>query len=162
MHLFKKFPPGAALATGAKAAHNAAVRRSLAVLGAAAAALILSFLALFASGDSGVVSGAGSLPVLTTTTAPTRTTVTTIVTLRGPAPGPKKLTIALVSVPNLVGMTLAQANATLGAVGLGVGETVSASKPSGQSATGTILAQSPVAGSQAQPGEFVQLTISGY
>jgi hypothetical protein len=72
-----------------------------------------------------------------------------------------KGTIAFVAVPNVVGMTLAQANAALSAVGLVAGGAGSA-KPSGQSATGTILAQSFAAGSLAEPGQVIPLTISGY
>jgi hypothetical protein len=139
------------------------VRRSLAVLGAAAAVLVFGFLALFAGGGSGDVSISGSLPALTTTTAtPTPTTVTTIVTLRTLDGSKSKATIAFVTVPNVVGMTLAQATATLSAVGLGVGDANPTSKPSGQSATGTILGQSPAAGSQTPQDGMVQLTISGY
>jgi Kef-type K+ transport system membrane component KefB len=139
------------------------VRRSLAVLGTAAAVLVLGFLALFASGGSGDVSGPASLPALTTTTTtPTPTTVTTIVALRALDGREGTATIAFVTVPNVVGMTLAQATATLSAVGLGAGEPNPTSKPSGQSATGTILAQFPTAGSQAEHYGMVQLTISGY
>jgi hypothetical protein len=138
------------------------VRRSLAILGAAAAVLVLSFLALFAAGGSGEVSGSGSLPALTTTTsAPTPTTVTTIVSLRAIDGSNGKATLVFVSVPNVIGMTFAQADTVLSAVGLGAGETNSARKPSGQTATGTILAQSPAAGSQAEIGQVVLLTISG-
>jgi beta-lactam-binding protein with PASTA domain len=88
--------------------------------------------------------------------------VTTIVALRGIDGGKGKATMVFVSVPDVVGMTLAQATAALSAVGLGAGEASSAAKPSGQSATGTILAQSLTAGSQAEPGQIIQLTISGY
>ena len=138
------------------------MRRSLAVLGAAAAAFTLGLLALFASGGSGDVSATGSSPALTTTTTtPAPTTVTTIVALRGLDGSKGKATIAFVAVPNVVGMTLAQATVTLSAVGLVAGEAGSA-KPSGQSATGTILAQSFAAGSQAEPGQVIPLTISGY
>jgi hypothetical protein len=124
--------------------------------------LVLAFFALFSSAGSGGVSDTGSLPALTTTTTtPTPTTVTTIVSLRGLNGGSGKATLAFVTVPNVVGMTLAQAMAALSAVGLGAGE-ASASKPGGQSATGTILAQSSPAGSQAESGETILLTISGY
>jgi len=133
------------------------------VLGAAAAVLVFGLLALFASGGGGDVSVSGSLPALTTTTTtPTPTTVTTIVALRAIDGSKGKATIVFVSVPNVVGMTLAQATAALSAVGLGAGETNPTSKPSGQSATGTVLAQSPAAGSQTQQNGMVQLTISGY
>jgi hypothetical protein len=133
------------------------------VLGAAAAVLVVGFLALFAIGGSGDVSDTGSLPALTTTTTtPTPTTVTTIVALRGIDGRKGKATMVFVPVPNVVGMTLAQATAALSAVGLGAGEASSASKPSGQSATGTILDQSPAAGLQAETGQMIQLTISGY
>src|SRR6202035_3820843 len=126
------------------------MRRSLAVLGVAAVVLALGFLGLFASGGSGDVSSTGSLPVLTTTTTtPTPTTVTTVVVLRTIDGSKGKATLVSVPTPNVVGMTLAQADATLGSLGLGIGEAMPSTKPSsGTSATGTILAQSPAAGSQ--------------
>lgn len=140
------------------------MRRSLAVLGVAAILLALGFLGLFASGGSGDVSGTGSLPVLTTTTTtPTPTTVTTIVALRTIDGSKGKATLVFISAPNVVGMTLAQADATLGSLDLGMGEASPTSKPSnGQSETGTILAQSPAAGSQVERSSDVQVTISGY
>jgi hypothetical protein len=140
------------------------MRRSLAVLGIAAVVLALGFLGLFASGGSGDVSGGASLPALTTTTTtPTPTTVTTIVSLRGIDGSKGKATLVYITVPNVVGMTLAQANATLGSLNLGMGGASPTSKPaSGQSATGTILAQSPSAGSQIETGADVQVSISGY
>jgi hypothetical protein len=138
------------------------VRRSIAVLGAAAAVVALGLLALFASGGSGDVSATGSSPALTTTTTPpTRTTVTTIVSLKARDGRNGKAILVYVTVPNVVGMTLAQATAALSAVGLEAGEASSA-KPLGQSTTGTILAQSFAAGSQAEPGQVIPLTISGY
>ena len=92
----------------------ALMRRSLAVLGLAAILLALGFLGLFASGGSGDVSDTGSLPVLTTTTTtPTPTTVTTIVDLRAIDGSKGKATLVYISAPNVVGMTLAQADATL-------------------------------------------------
>jgi hypothetical protein len=133
------------------------------VLGAPTAVLVFGLLALFASGGGSDVSVSGSLPALTTTTTtPTPTTVTTIVALRAIDGRKGKATIVFVSVPNVVGMTLAQATAELSAVGLGAGETNSTSKRSGQSATGTILAQFPAAGSQTQQGGMVKPTVSGY
>jgi beta-lactam-binding protein with PASTA domain len=133
------------------------------VLGIAAAVLVLGFLALFASGGSGEVSGSGSLPALTTTTTrPTSTTVTTIVSLRALGAMTGKETLVFVTVPNVVGMTLGQANDVLGAVGLGAGDAYPASKPSGRSVTGTILGQSPAAGSKAETGQSIQVAISGY
>jgi hypothetical protein len=151
------------LATAIKAAHNGKVRRSLIVLGSAAAILIFGLVALFAVGGSDNVSGTGALPALTTTTkAPTPTTQTTIVILIGPAPGPKRTTLVIITVPDVVGMTLTQAEPVLAAVGLAAGSATPAIKTSGQSTTGTILAQSPAAGSKSQQGSFVQLTISGY
>jgi hypothetical protein len=140
------------------------MRRSLAVLGVAAVVLGLGFVGLFASGGSGDVSGTGSSPVLTTTTTtPTPTTVTTIVDLRAIDGSKDKATLVYITAPNVVGKTLAQADATLGSLGLGMGEASPTSKPSnGQSATGTILAQSPAAGSQIERGADVQVTISGY
>lgn len=138
------------------------MRRSLAVLGATAVMLILCFVALFASGGRDTDSSAGSLPALTTTTTiPTPTTVTTITNVK--AIGSKgNLTLTLVSVPNVVGMTLGQASASLSAVGLGAGKAASMNNPNGESATGTILGQFPSAGSQAPTGLLIQLTISGY
>ena len=125
--------------------------------------LVLSFFALFAIGGSDNVSGTGALPVLTTTTTvPTPTTQTTIVNLIGPAPGPKRATLVFVTVPNVVGMTLAQADPVLAAVGLAAGSETPSVKTGGQSTTGTILAQSPVAGSKLEQDASVQLTISGY
>jgi hypothetical protein len=132
-------------------------------VGAAVAVFALGFLALFASGGSGDVSATGSVPALTTTTTtPTPTTVTTVVSLRGLDGSNGKATLVFVTVPNVVGLTLAQATVTLSAVGLVAGEASSAAKPLGQSATGTILAQSLAAGSQAEPGQVIPLTISGY
>ena len=140
------------------------MRRSLAVLGVAAVVLALGFVGLFASGGNGDVSGTGSSPVLTTTTTtPTPTTVTTIVDLRAIDGSKDKATLVYITAPNVLGMTLAQPDATLGSLGLGMGEASPTSKPSnGQSATGTILAQSPAAGSQIERGADVQVTISGY
>jgi hypothetical protein len=138
--------------------------RSLAVLGVAAVVLAFGFLGLFASGGSGDVSGTGSLPVLTTTTTtPTPTTVTTIVALRTIDGSNGKATLVYITAPNVVGMTLAQADATLGSLGLGIGEASPTSKPSnGTSATGTILSQTPAAGSQIERGADIQVAISGY
>lgn len=156
-------PHKCVLATAIKAAHNGRVRRSLVVLGSAATILILGLVALFAVGGSGNASSTGALPVLTTTTTtPTPTTQTTIVNLIGPAPGPKRTTLAIVTVPDVVGMTLTQAEPALAAVGLAAGSATPSIKTGGQSTTGTILAQSPAAGSKLPQGSFVQLTISGY
>jgi hypothetical protein len=140
------------------------MRRSLVVLGVAAVVLALGFVGLFASGGSGDVSSTGSLPVLTTTTTtPTPSTVTTIVSLRAIDGSKGKATLVYITAPNVVGMTLAQADAILGSLGLGMGEASPRSQPSnGQSATGTILTQSPTAGSQIERGADVQVTISGY
>jgi PASTA domain len=130
----------------------------------AAIVLALGFLGLFASGGGSNVSGTGSLPVLTTTTTmPTPTTVTTIVYLQRIDGQRGKASIVYVTAPNVVGMTLAEADATLGSLGLGMGNaSPTSTPPSGQSATGTILNQSPVAGSQIERGGDVQVTISGY
>ena len=126
--------------------------------------LVLGFLGLFASGGSGDISGTGSLPALTTTTTtPTPTTVTTIVYLRAIDGSKGKTTLVYITVPNIVGMTLAQADTTLGSLGLGIGGASPTSKAiSGQSETGTILAQSPSAGSKIESGADVQVSISGY
>lgn len=139
------------------------VRRSLIVLGTAAAVLILGFVALFAIGGSDDVSSTGASPALTTTTTtPTPTTQTTIVNLIGSALGPKRTTLVLVTVPNVVGMPLAQAALVLAAVGLTAGTETPANKTGGQSTTGTILGQSPAAGSKMEQGASVRLSISGY
>jgi hypothetical protein len=88
------------------------MRRSLIVLGTAAAVLILGFVSLFATGGSGNPQSTGALPALpaTTTTYPTPTTETTIVALTGPRGVVHRTTLELVVVPNVVGMTLEQAD----------------------------------------------------
>jgi hypothetical protein len=139
------------------------VRRSLVLLGMAAAVLIFGFVAVFAVGGGGSPSASGGFPT-TTTTVPTSgtTTSTSIVTLQG-LPGPnKRYVMVLVTVPNVVGMALAQAGSSLSSVGLGYEISGGATQPSGTSTTGTVVAQSPGLGSQAQTGEVVQLTVSGY
>jgi beta-lactam-binding protein with PASTA domain len=141
------------------------VRRSLIVLGTAAAVLTLGFVSLFATGGSGNPKTTGALPTLpaTTTTYPTPTTETTIVVLTGPRGGDHRTTLELVVVPNVVGMTLEQADPMLSATGLSAGgATTSTSTPSGQSPTGTILAQEPAPGSQVSLDTVIQLNISGY
>jgi hypothetical protein len=141
------------------------VRRSLIVLGTAAAVLILGFVSLFANGGSDNPRGTGALPTLVapSTTYPTPTTETTIVVLKGLRGGDHRTTLELVLVPNVVGMTLEQADPALSAAGLSAGTaTTSTSAPRGQSPTGTILAQEPAPGSQVSLDTVVQLTISGY
>jgi hypothetical protein len=111
------------------------------------------------SSKHGCIAG---LPA-TTTTYPTPTTETTIVALTGPRGVVHRTTLELVVVPNVVGMTLEQADPALSAAGLSAGEaTTSTSTPSGQSPTGTILAQEPAPGSQVSLDTVVQLNISGY
>jgi hypothetical protein len=139
------------------------VRRSLMVLGIAAAVLIVGFVALFAVGGSGSPSVSGVFPTTTTTTLQSSpTTSTTIITLKAPNGTSKRYVIHLVTVPNVVGMTMAQANAALSVVGLPSGISSDATKPSGTSSTGTVLAQNPAPGSLAEPGQGIQLTVSGY
>lgn len=141
------------------------VRRSLSLLGIAAAVLILGFVALFGAGGGGNPSDTGGFPTTTTTTA-TRSvpTSTTIVTLKGLGPHGtnKRAVLVFVAVPNVVGMTLAQADPALSAVGLSSEVSTPTTAPAGTSSTGTILAQAPAAGSQAQQGQVIQLTVSGY
>jgi hypothetical protein len=141
------------------------VRRSLSLLGIATAVLILGFVALFGVGGRGNPSDAGGFPTTTTTTT-TRSvpTSTTIVSLKGLGPqfSNKRAILIFVAVPNVVGMTLAQANPALSAVGLSWEVSTPSIAAAGTSSTGTILAQAPVAGSQAQQGEVLQLTVSGY
>jgi hypothetical protein len=107
----------------------------------------------------------GRLPNATTTTT-TRSvpTSTTLITLKGVGPqlNNKRAILVFVAVPNVVGMTLAQANSALSAVGLSWEVSTPSTAAAGTSSTGTILAQGPVAGSQAPRGEVIQLTVSGY
>jgi hypothetical protein len=138
------------------------VRRSLVVLGMAAAVLILAFVALFSAGDGGAPSHSGALPTIptTTTTNPRTTTSTTVVIVRAQG-SVTKFTLVVVLVPNVVGMTLAQAAPALSAVGLAY-EFTHVPEPSGTSATGTIVAQTPDAGSKVPRGSDIQVTVSGY
>ena len=140
------------------------VRRSLIVLGMATAVMVLGFVALFAAGGGGNPSPTATLqtlPTTTTTTAPGPTT-TTISTLKGPGGTDKRLVVDFVAVPNVVGMTLIQADPALAAVGLSSEISSPTTEPSGTSSTGTIVAQAPAPGSQVTPGTVVQLTVSGY
>jgi beta-lactam-binding protein with PASTA domain len=139
------------------------VRRSLIVLGMAAAVLILALFTLLAAGGGGTASENGALSTLatTSTTRPVPTTTTTIVVLKIQG-SQKRLVVDLVAVPNVVGMTLGQANQVLSAVGLSAGTWTPTTKPGGESSTGTVLAQAPSPGSQVQSGQVVQLTVSGY
>ncbi len=126
--------------------------------------LILGFVVVFAVGRSGSPTASGGFPTTTTTTIPTagNTTSTSIVTLKG-LPGPnKRYVLVLVFVPNVVGRTLAQAGSSLSSVGLGYEISGGTTQPSGTSTTGTVVTQTPGPGSQAQTGEVVQLTVSGY
>ncbi|MGO9855568.1 MAG: PASTA domain-containing protein [Acidimicrobiales bacterium] len=127
--------------------------------------LILGFVALFGVSGSGNPSDTGGFPT-TTTTMTTRSvpTSTTIVTLKGLGPQGtnQRAVLVFVVVPNVVGMTLTQADPALSAVGLSSEVSTPATAPAGTSSTGTILAQAPVAGSQAQQGQVIQLSVSGY
>ena len=133
------------------------------VLGMLAAVVILGLVASFAVGRGNGVPAAGTLPTLptTTTTKPGPTTTTTIVVLREQGVH-KRVALELVTVPNVVGLTLGQANQALGTVGLSAETWTPTAKPTGTSPTGTVLAQSLAPGSQAQPGQVVELTVSGY
>jgi hypothetical protein len=139
------------------------VRRSLMVLGMAVAVLTLGFVALCAVGGSGSLPASGGFPTTTTTTLiSSPTTSTTIITLRGLPGTHGRHVVVLVSVPNVVGMTQVQVDSALSSVGLTSEISGDATQPSGTSSTGTVVAQSPAPGSQAQPGEVIQLTVSGY
>jgi len=138
------------------------MRRSLIVLGVAMAVLILGFVTLFATGGGRQVSGTGGFQTLpTTTTMKPGPTTTTIITLKGQN-GTQRFVVDLVVVPNVVGLTLAQADTVLSEVGLSSGISTAATKPSGASATGTVLAQAPTTGSRVSTGQVIQLTVSGY
>lgn len=139
------------------------VRRSLIVLGTVATVLILSFVALFAAGGGGSPAQSGGFPAMptTTTAGPGPTTTTSVVTVHLPGAGTRRMTLVSVTVPNVVGMTLAQADPALSVVGLAY-EITHAPEPGGTSATGTIVAQSPDAGSQLERGSDIQVTVSGY
>jgi beta-lactam-binding protein with PASTA domain len=132
------------------------------VLGIAAAVLILGFLTFFAVGGGGSPSASGGFPTTTTTLPMSGTTSTSIVTLKGLTGPKKRYVIVQVAVPNVVGMTLAQAGSTLSSVGLGYGVSDGSAQPSGTSSTGTVVAQTPAAGAQAFRDDVIQLTVSGY
>jgi beta-lactam-binding protein with PASTA domain len=125
---------------------------------------ILGLVASFAVGRGSSVPETGTVLTLptTTTTAPEPPTTTTIVILKLQG-AQRREVLDLVAVPNVVGMTLGRANQALSAVGLSSGGwTSSTTRPSGESPTGTVLAQAPSPGSQVQPGQVVQLALSGY
>jgi PASTA domain len=141
------------------------VRRSLGLLGIAAAIMILGFVALFAVGGGNPTVTGGILT--TTTTAVTGSPVstsTTIVNLQGLGPHgiSKRAVLVSVTEPNVVGMTLAQAGPVLSAAGLSDEISTPTAAPAGTSSTGTILAQAPAAGSKIEQGQVIQLTVSGY
>lgn len=139
------------------------MRRTLVVLGTAVSVAILGLFASFAVGRGSSVPETGTLltlPTTTTTPEPSTTTSIVILKLQGAR---RRVVLDLVAVPNVVGMTLGQANQALSAVGLSSGGwTSSTTRPSGQSPTGTVLAQAPSPGSQVQPGQVVELAVSGY
>ena len=140
------------------------MRRTLVVLGTAVSVAVLGLFASFAVGRGSSVPETGTLLTLptTTTTTPEPSTTTTIVTLKLQG-AQRRVVLDLVAVPNVVDMTLGQANQALSAVGLSSGGwTSSTTRPGGQSPTGTVLAQAPSPGSQVQPGQVVQLAVSGY
>lgn len=127
-------------------------------------ALVLGLVGLFWAGGVGTPSDGGALPTLPTTTSTSLgpSTTTTIIALSGPQGTVKRFVVDLVAVPNVVGMTVAQAEPALSAVGLSLGAATPATEPSGESQTGTIVAQAPGSGSRVQPGQVIQLTVSGY
>lgn len=127
------------------------------------AVVILGLVASFAIGRGNSVAETGTLLTLptTTTTLPGPSTTTTIVILKLQG-AQKQEVLDLVVVPNVVGMMLGQANQALSSVGLSSGTSTPPTKPSGESPTGTVLAQALPPGSRAQPGQVVQLTVSGY
>ncbi len=140
------------------------VRRLLAPLGIAAAVLILGFGAFLAVGSGGNPLVASGFPTTTNITGSPVSTSTTIVNLPGPRPQgtSKRAVLVVVAAPNVVGMTLAQAGPVLSAAGLSDEISTPTAAPAGTSATGTILAQAPAAGSKVDQGAVVQLTVSGY
>lgn len=73
-------------------------------------------------------------------------------------PAPSTSTPALVAVPNLSGMSRAQARAALVADGMTVGQVT---KQPSRSRAGTILRQSTGAGTKVQPGSVVNLVVAG-
>jgi beta-lactam-binding protein with PASTA domain len=128
----------------------------------AAAVAILGLVASFAVGRGTGVPETGTLltlPTTTTTAASPTTTSIVILKLQG---AERREVIHFVVVPNVVGMTLGQADLALGAVGLSSGTGDPATKPTGESPTGTVLAQALAPGSQAEPGQVIGLTVSGY
>lgn len=129
----------------------------------AAAVVILGLVASFAVGRGSSVPETGTLLTLptttTTTSGPPTTTRIVILQVQG---GKRREVIHLVVVPNVVGLTLGQADLALGAVGLSSGTGNPATEPSGESPTGTVLAQALAPGSRAEPGQVVGLTVSGY
>jgi hypothetical protein len=138
------------------------VRRFLVVLGIAVAVLVLGSMALFAVGGTGSPSASGGFATTTTVATSAATTSTSTVTLKGlPVPN-KRYVMVFVTVPNVVGLTVAQAGSALGAVGLAYEISGGAARASGTSTTGTVLAQTPGPGSRAQTDEVIQLTVSGY
>ena len=124
------------------------MRRSLIVIGTAAVALVLGLVGLFWAGGGGTprTGRPPTLPTTTSTSLGPRTT-TTIIALSGPQGTVKRFVVHLVAVPNVVGMTVAQAEPALSAVGLSLGAATPATEPS-ESQTGTIVAQAPGSGSR--------------
>jgi hypothetical protein len=132
----------------------------------AAAVLILGFVALFSVGGGANPSATAGFPTTTTTTIArsSATTSTTFITLKGGLGpnGTKRQDLVLVAVPNLVGLTLAQADSVLAAFGLSSEISTPTTATAGTSSTGTILAQDPAPGSRTYQSEVIQLSVSGY
>ena len=138
------------------------MHRILAVLGSALAVLILGLVALFAAGGSGTAPQTGpplTLPTTTTTTPGPTTTKIVILKVDG---APRRIAYDVVTEPNVVGLTLGQADQVLGAVGLSADVSTPSVKPGGESRTGTVLTETPTPGSEVQKGTVVQLAVSGY
>jgi beta-lactam-binding protein with PASTA domain len=138
------------------------IPRQVGVFGPVLAVLGLGLAAL--AGSLGGTGPPESAP-LTTTTTPTAVSPpkpeTRTVILSGPHGSPHPV-VRLVTVPNVVGLTLGQATQTLSAIGLSTGTFTFTAKPSGTSATGTVVAQAFAAGSMVPRGDVIQLAVSGY
>lgn len=119
--------------------------------------------ALFEAGGGGEPLATGGFPMRpTTTTTKPQPTSTSIVILKGANGASQQSVDDRVVVPNLVGLTQAQADTALTAVGLGSDIAGGATHSSGTSSTGTVVAQAPAPGSQVMRGSVIDLTVSGY
>ncbi len=117
---------------------------------------------------TGVFGGARvPQPATLLTTTTTSTTVaaprtSTSIAILNAAGTPKRVVLAFVTVPDVLGLTLGQADGLLSEVGLSGDVATLGTHPSGEAPTGTVVAQTPAAGSQAQTRSVIQLTVSGY